>query len=191
MSREVETWVCTPSTLKKYPLLRSKTATWMWSPPCVVPRSLVSRWQNLEMVCIWCEVCYIQYMFLCIPRRPKVHNAQRCHEHVEICLHICAQSMPRHWRSDQHSCLQSRATPREGPFGSSIHIHPWVLWLHRGSSLYELVMCRAWLQALGQAKPGPIKTGQAGPKPSSGPQFWPGLRFLKPEPSPQALGLGE
>src|SRR5258707_11249482 len=65
--------------------------------------------------------------------------------------------------------------------------------LSGGEEERGVVMCLAWPQARSQARPGPKKPGQAGPKPSSGHKFWPGFGFpkaqAKPRPGPKAKAL--
>src|SRR6267154_2229698 len=56
--------------------------------------------------------------------------------------------------------------------------------------LSPLVMCTARLQAVGQAKPGPIRPSQAGPKSRPEHGFGSAQDLRKPKPSAQAAALG-
>jgi hypothetical protein len=59
---------------------------------------------------------------------------------------------------------------------------------HRKATMY-LVMCTARLQAVGQAKPGPIRPSQAGPKSRPDHGFGPAQDPGKPKPSAQATAF--
>jgi len=50
-------------------------------------------------------------------------------------------------------------------------------------------MCTAWLQAMGQAKPGLIRPSQARPKSQPAHGFGPAPYSEKPKPSAQAAAL--